>query len=415
MSLRKPIVFDTTFETYQATEIIGEGGSARVFKATDDAGRAVAIKLLDPMKATSEKIKRFKNEYRFCSNNPHPHIVPVTDHGVLIDDQKSSPFFVMPLYSGSLRTLLEVGIPTGRVLPYFAQLLDGTEAAHLREVVHRDLKPENVLYYDDADRLLLADFGIARFAEEELYTLVETKSQSRLANFQYAAPEQRDRGLEVDHRADIYALGLILNEMYTGEIPYGTEYKTIGAVAPEFEYLDYLVASMLRRKPEDRPSDIQEVKNQLIAHKNEFITRQRISRLASVVIPVGELDDPLIVNPPELVGFDWNNGQLTLILSQPVNKKWESALHNMGGHQFLGGYPPERFSFAGNETRLPAQERSVQDIIDYFKGWLPRANTVYKESVERETKKAEETERRNLQQELEVQEARRRVLRDVRI
>ena len=172
---------------------------------------------------------------------------------------------------------------------------------------------------------------------------------------------------------------------------------------------------MLRRAPEDRPSDIQEVKNQLIAHKNEFITRQRISQIANVVIPVGELDDPLIFNPPELVGFDWDNGQLTLVISQPVNKKWEFALHNMGGHRSLGEYPPERFSFAGNETRVPAQERSVQAIIDYFKGWLPRANTMYKESVERETKKAEETERRNLQRELEVQEARKRVLRDVRI
>ena len=110
----------------------------------------------------------------------------------------------MPLYSGSLRKLLETGIAPEQVLPYFGQLLDGTEAAHIRNVVHRDLKPENILYDQDNDNLLLADFGIARFEEDELYTLVETTPRARLANFHYAAPEQRTPGLEIDHRADIY-------------------------------------------------------------------------------------------------------------------------------------------------------------------------------------------------------------------
>ena len=200
MKLRNPNVFSTTFDTYNATEIIGEGGSARVYKATDDAARSVAIKLLDPTKATRDKIKRFKNKYLYCTNNAHAHIVPVNDHGILIEENRSSPFFVMPLYSGSLRTLLETGITPSQVLPYFAQLLDGTEAAHLRKVVHRDLKPENILFDQAADNLLLADFGIARFEEDELYTAVETTDRARCANFHYAAPEQRTRGLEVDHR-----------------------------------------------------------------------------------------------------------------------------------------------------------------------------------------------------------------------
>jgi serine/threonine protein kinase len=96
------------------------------------------------------------------------------------------------------------------VLPYFGQLLDGVEAAHLHKVIHRDLKPENVLYDAASDRLVIAAFGVARFEEETLYTLIETMPNTRLATFLYSAPEQRVRGGKVDQGADIYALGLIL-------------------------------------------------------------------------------------------------------------------------------------------------------------------------------------------------------------
>ncbi|GAI75838.1 unnamed protein product, partial [marine sediment metagenome] len=210
--LNKPLVFTTTFATYTATHIIGEGGSGRIFEASDDTGGICAIKWLDLAKATKEKVKRFKNELQFCLRNQHPHILTVVDHGVFIKGEGNSPFYVMPLYDGSLRDLLKAGISPDKVLNYFAQILDGIEAAHIQGVVHRDLKPENILYATDDDHLVIADFGIAHFEEDELYTAVETKDSARLANFQYAAPEQRSRGIEPDQRADIYALGLILNE-----------------------------------------------------------------------------------------------------------------------------------------------------------------------------------------------------------
>ena len=306
MLLKQPIIFNTTFDTYTATEIIGEGGSARVFKATDEAGQPHAIKLLDPVKATRDKVKRFKNEYLFCVNNRHRNVVAVVDHGVFIDGEKNSPFLVMPLYDGSLRTLLQAGIAPGEVLRYFAQLMDGVECAHLKNVVHRDLKPENVLYDQESDGLVLTDFGIARFAEDELFTAVESMDNDRLANFQYAAPEQRRRGADVNFLADIFSLGLILNEMFTNEVPYGTEYKTIETISPEHGYLDGIVSRLIRQAPQDRPASIENVKYLLIAHKSEFITRQRISELTRAVVPVGELDGALIVDPVRLDDFDWN-------------------------------------------------------------------------------------------------------------
>lgn len=216
------------------------------------------------------------------------------------------------------------------------------EAAHLQKVVHRDLKPENVLYDRQAETLLVADFGIAHFEEEELYTGVETAPSTRLANFQYAAPEQRARGLQVDHRADIYALGLILNEMFTNEVPQGTDYKTIQSVAPEFSYLDDLVSAMLRQSPSARPQSIEVIKRELIGRKQEFVTRQRISELKATVVPVTDLDDPLIADPPRLVDFDWDQGTLTLFFQRPVNPKWIQALNNMGGYRSVMGKGRQR-------------------------------------------------------------------------
>src|SRR5262249_34440454 len=145
--------------------------------------------------------------------------------------------------------------------------------------VHRDLKPENILHDTKSDQLVVADFGIARFGEEELYTLVETAHNSRLANLQYAAPEQRNRGAAVDQKTDIKVLVVMLNEMFMQDIPQGTNYKTIASVAPEYAYLDDMVASMLEQFPANRPESIDHIKQQLIGRKNDFIMRQQINQL----------------------------------------------------------------------------------------------------------------------------------------
>jgi serine/threonine protein kinase len=413
--LNKPFVFITTFATYTATHIIGEGGSGRIFEATDDARGIFAIKWLDPAKASKEKVKRFKNELQFCLRNEHANILTVIDHGVFIEEEGKSPFYVMPLYDGSLRNLLQTGISPHKVLSYFAQILDGVEAAHIQGVVHRDLKPENILYATNDDRLLIADFGIAHFGEDELYTAVETKDSSRLANFQYAAPEQRSRGATVDRRADIYALGLILNEMFTRKVPSGTSYETIAKVAPDYEYLDSMVNEMICQSPKDRIESIERIKNQLIGRNNEFITREKISDLKNTVIPVSELDDPLIADPPRLVNVDWNRGTLTLFFQRPVNDKWVWALQNMGSRTALLGKGPEAFKIGGNVAVIDATESQVQKIIDYFKGWLPVANRVYEQRIRREKEEAEEKQRKELARQIAEEEARQRVLKNIKL
>jgi len=409
---KTPQTFATPFATFATVGILGEGGSGRVYHVRDDTGGDAAIKVLDPSRATKEKLRRFKNEYRFCQRNKHPSIITVLDAGLA--DYGKAPFYVMPLAHGSLRKLMNEGIASELVLKYFAQILDGVEAAHLQNVWHRDLKPENILDLGKG-RLAVADFGVARFGEEELYTLVKTGPNTRLANFLYAAPEQRIRRAAVDQRADIYALGLILNEMFTEQVPNGTDYKLIGTVAPQFAYLDELVALMLRQAPEGRPASIEEVKRELISRGNEFVARQRVSQLKETVVPVGDIDDPLVVDPVRIVGADWDDNVLTLMFQHAITPAWQQALLNMGSHSALMGAGPERFTFRGNKGFVNIDDRYAQDVINNFKVWLPKANCVYVERVRREKREAEEAERERLRQEAKRQEARANVLRNLKI
>lgn len=178
--LKKVRTFRSTFTLYTANDVVGEGGAGIVYQVTDEESNPFAVKVVKPENVTRDRLKRFKNELRFCQENRHPNILTVLDHGFAETENKPSPFYVMPLYDGSLRSLMAKPIPSDRLVRFVDQLLDGLEAAHLKGVVHRDFKPENVLLDSKNDRLLLADFGIARFRQEELFTLVETSSKNVL-------------------------------------------------------------------------------------------------------------------------------------------------------------------------------------------------------------------------------------------
>jgi serine/threonine protein kinase len=317
--LKKVVEFETTFGSYSADEIIGEGGAGRVYSGirTDD-GAAVAIKVLTRERASRDKRARFRNEVAFQQRNTHEHVVTILDHGVTHDGEAAGPFYVMSRFDSSLRTLIAGGIQPDNVLPLFSQMLDGVEAAHLQKVVHRDLKPENMLYRRDGNRIAIADFGTAHFAEGQVETVVTAPTQ-RLANFQYAAPEQRTPNRPVGPTADIYALGLMLNEMFTGAVPHGTNYRKIADVAAQFGFLDGIVENMLQQEPARRPQTIADVKGMIQRYSAEAVSLQRLSEIQHKVIKVGEIDEPLAFDSPKLIGADWNGGVLTLVLDRPIN------------------------------------------------------------------------------------------------
>ena len=320
----------------------------------------------------------------------------------------------MARYDCSLRALLAQTLSHEDKLLLFGKILDGVEAAHLLGTFHRDLKPENILYTTASKTPAVADFGIATFTDDFLITFVKTDDRQRLANFVYSAPEQRAPGRQVDQRADIYALGLILNEMFTGHVPLGTDYLTIAPVAPDFAFLDPIVARMIKQDSNERYSSIEEVKRDIAHQRQEFITYQRLSKISETVIPEGEIDDPLAFNPPKIVGVDWSGGTLVITLDRPVHDKWIRALHNMGNYSAVMGIEPNSFQFNGKVARVGASHTDAQRVVNFFKEWLPKATSRLKFDLEQENEVRRHRAGEDMRIQKQHEEARLKVLRDLK-
>ena len=406
--------FETPFETYRATKIIGEGGASYVYEVINSSDDILALKCLAPDRVTSERLKRFQNEIGFCQRHDHANIVRVVDTGPAFIKGKKCPFYVMKRYSGTLRTHM------GRMNPEeamhaFSQMLDGVEAAHLVGVWHRDLKPENVLWNDNERVLVVADFGIAHFKEEEIFTAVETNIAARMANFQYSAPEQRVRGNQVDHRADIFALGLILNELFTGEVPQGTGIKRITDTNAAYGYLDDIVESMIQQKPQNRPESIEAVKKELIGRKNAFIALQQYDQTKKQVVSTST---PPEFEPISLIGLDFANGTLTLKLSRNVPPGWTQEFQQpRGGHSSIPGYGPENFQIRGDIASISVREdeKLVQNVVDHAKQYVAAANRGYVEQLREHAAREERQQRAALEKKMAEAELRKNILSKVKL
>ncbi|MBL4810690.1 MAG: serine/threonine protein kinase [Phycisphaerales bacterium] len=382
--MKKNETLATAFDTYTILGQIGGGANGEVYSATNRNGEVVAIKIVSK-NVSIEKLKRFKNEFLFGQNHHHKNILQTIEYGL-----GESAFFVMPKYDSSLRKLMKSSEQLD-VYSIFDQVLHGVEAAHLYGVIHRDIKPENILVRENGLEVVVADFGIARFNEQELYTNVNTKQSTRLANFEYAAPEQRRAGQVVDERADIYALGLILNEMFTEIIPAGSNYRKIGDVRSEFSYLDPVVEKAIGQSPESRYRNIEEFKMDIGARRGEFIASQKLDVARKIVIPDTEILDPIPVGGTKITNKDWNGGELRLRLNHVPGNVWQNAFNNFGGHESVWGKGPETFHFEGMEACIYATANEAVRVRDYFAGWLPRVDTrcreILKQSAEQEQRK----------------------------
>jgi eukaryotic-like serine/threonine-protein kinase len=200
---------------YEIKGELGRGGMATVYLAHDpDMGRDVALKLL-PREFTKEStyLERFRREVRIIATLEHPAIVPIYDFG----EEDGQPYFVMRYMSGgSLTDRLKKGpLPPQEAARVLERIGSALDHAHQRGIVHRDLKPGNILF-DQYGNAFLGDFGIARMSASSS-TLTGTFTVGTPA---YMSPEQARGQLEIDGRTDIYALGVILFELLTGQIPF---------------------------------------------------------------------------------------------------------------------------------------------------------------------------------------------------
>jgi serine/threonine-protein kinase len=202
---------------YEIQSRLGSGGMAEVLLARDRGlGRLVALKLLAPALADPTLVERFRREATAIASLNHPNVVVIYDHGVA-DEQ---PFIAMEYVDG--RTLKQIIGDRAPLAPddaaeYARQALDGLAAAHALGIVHRDVKPQNLLVRDD-DTLKVADFGVARSADETMLT----QHGSVIGTAEYISPEQA-QGDYASPASDLYSLGVVLFEMLTGELPFSGE------------------------------------------------------------------------------------------------------------------------------------------------------------------------------------------------
>lgn len=378
---KKGTVLFTTFDEYEILEQVGQGGSATVFKARNNDGEVVAIKAIEKNKTTKDKLKRFKNEIEFCRKNKNKNIIEVLDNGTFINEKNDCIFYVMPLYSETLRERIESEIAPMDAIKILFNILYGVEFAHKHNAFHRDIKPENILFQENSNEAVLADFGIAHFASEDLITAVETKHTDRLANFQYASPEQRIRNGVVDGRSDVFAIGLILNEMFTKQIVSGVKFKRIADVNPTYGYLDLLFDKMTCQNQADRlyPIDkiLLELKVLTDKNQNELELKELSSRKITAEIANNNFPTPKVVN------IDYSKNTLSLFLEPPVPREWMNIFRSSSySHGAIYGKGPETFvaSQSGNEIHVNLSsddENIIIQIVKYFKEWLIAVTSIY--------------------------------------
>jgi formylglycine-generating enzyme required for sulfatase activity/tRNA A-37 threonylcarbamoyl transferase component Bud32 len=247
---------------YSVTQLLGSGGFASVFRVHDgNLHRDLAVKVLNPELLASGKTReRFQREAEIVAKLSHPNVV----HVHFIGGKDDLLYIAMPCVSGGTladRIAREGALPLGEAVRVMSQVTAAVAHAHKRGVLHRDIKTANVLYDDEGDRYLLSDFGIARGEDSAALT----STGLVIGSPAYLSPEQIS-GDAADHRADIYAMGVLSYEVLTGRLPFEGTTST-AAMMKRFEgppvapsalrgdvppFLDAVVARCLELDPAAR-------------------------------------------------------------------------------------------------------------------------------------------------------------------
>jgi serine/threonine-protein kinase len=302
-----PMIGQTIDGRYIVEALLGEGGMGTVYAGRHAIiDKRVAIKVLRKEAAADESsAQRFIIEAKAASKIGHQNIVDITDFGVL---PAGNAYFVMEFLDGpTLGKLVHElkHIPPARAIGISIQVSRGLAAAHGKSIIHRDLKPENIFALEKdgtPDFVKIVDFGIAK----------DVKAGKRLTAIgmvlgtpEYMSPEQAT-GQETDHRVDQYALGCILYEMLSGDVPFKGENapKTLtkhvfdpvvppSKLRPDLEIpllLEEIVMRMLQKKPADRFSDMRALIDALEAARTKIEAGQAPGRKTSLDVPGATID-----------------------------------------------------------------------------------------------------------------------------
>ncbi len=259
---------------YEFDEKIGEGGMATVFKGRQlSLARPVAIKILNRQMGHYSQIREaFERESLIIARLNHPNIIHVIDRGVSAED---TPYFVMEYVDGVdlATTIYRDSLPFKRKIEICLQICKALAYAHKNGVIHRDIKPANVII--DAElNVRVLDFGISLFYQQNEAALSHGCEQDVMGTFTYMAPELSDSASQATYKSDIYALGAIMYEIFTG-LPFSPDRQPLASIADEVpERVTSLIVQCLAQQQDRRPESVTDVHDQLLqvlqgAHLNQ--------------------------------------------------------------------------------------------------------------------------------------------------
>jgi serine/threonine-protein kinase len=302
---------------YALERELGRGGMATVHLALDRKhNRQVAVKLVRATIGGSDVIDRFLREIRLTARLSHPHILPLLDSGNVLD----TPFYVMPYVVGETleeRINRDRRIPIDEAVRIALEVVDALTYAHAQGVIHRDIKPANIMLA--AKHALVADFGIAKAVNSSVGE-EETQVGVTIGTMAYMSPEQAFGEPDIDARADIYALGVVLYEMLTGESPFAggnaraalarrlwAQPLCVREKRPEVsEELDRVIARAVMPAPDDRYATAAEFEQALLA-----TTRAGLPAMATSLATSSDALPSLAVLPFENLSGDAGNEYLS--------------------------------------------------------------------------------------------------------
>jgi serine/threonine-protein kinase len=315
----------TFLNRYQAIRLLGEGGMGQVFLARQlDLGRQVVVKVMHDNIAADPKFRdRFERETLTMATFTHPYAVTLYDASL---DDPQGPCIVMEYIDGITLDQMVANnkgrLSPGRVGRILGQLCEVLQAAHNKGVIHRDLKPANLMIVEPDtpyEKVKVMDFGLAKLVEGPLRTANSSTPDFAVGTPAYICPEQV-RGEPMDHRGDLYSVGIMLYELLTGKLPFNgsvpldilmahssekpPSFAQVGAAGVVSAAVEAMVMSCLEKDPAKRPSsarDLAELYDKALATKDRTSREQPAPAIAPPTGP-GPLDyDQKIVDPHAVV------------------------------------------------------------------------------------------------------------------
>lgn len=356
---------ESCFPGYSQLTYIDRGGMGAVYSAVQTSlDRRVAIKILPPdLGADPVFVEGFHREARLLGKLQHPHIVAVYDFG---RNDLGHLFIVMEFVEGTslLDIMKKERLPVPRVLEIIVQVCDALQFAHEHGVVHRDIKPTNILI-DARGGAKVADFGLARHMVTEGTTATNSRSSILMGTPAYAAPEQRLHSRALDHRADIYSVGIMLYEMLTGHFPVGVfepPSKKTGTPGA----LDKIITRSLRESPDERYQSTADLRAAL--EKTAARLKQPVIQHTIASRPIVSMMTTVIVTS----GLIYLFGELNVMLQK--NKlgthhrhSSQQQLHLLpGGEDQAGSFIPldDTFMLASARMSWSAAEEFLENHPD---------------------------------------------------